>query len=115
VYERPRTAFVAGFMGEANVFETEGGRRVAVRPERMELLRSGASVPTGRTSRPGEVLDLVYLGDRSLALVRLETGADVRVAIESAGAADAESARWTRGDRALVAWRPADAHPLEGA
>ena len=38
VYERPRTAFVAGFLGEANIFE-EDGRRVAVRPERMTLRR----------------------------------------------------------------------------
>jgi ABC-type Fe3+/spermidine/putrescine transport system ATPase subunit len=113
VYERPRTAFVAGFLGEANVFDTEGGHRVAVRPERMELLRPGVSVSTARTARSGEVLDLVYLGDRTHAVVRLESGADIRVAIGRGGAIGVEGARWKRGDRAIVVWPTADAHPLE--
>ncbi|HYO46577.1 MAG TPA: ABC transporter ATP-binding protein [Gemmatimonadota bacterium] len=111
VYERPRTAFVAGFLGEANVFEVEDGGRIAVRPERMELLRPGATAPRDSIARAGELLELVYLGDRVHALVRLDTGRDVLVALRDGGRT--EGASWRRGDPAIVAWRSSDAHSLE--
>ena len=111
VYERPRTAFVAGFLGETNVFEDDAGRAVAVRPERMRVLRPGSALPHGFASRSGEIRDLVYLGDREHAIVGLRSGADFRVAL---GETDrAEGAAWKRGDEVVVAWRPDDAHALE--
>jgi ABC-type Fe3+/spermidine/putrescine transport system ATPase subunit len=111
VYERPRTEFVAGFLGEANVFEVEGGGRVAVRPERMALLRPGAAPARDATVRTGEVREIVYLGDRIHALVRLDSGRDVLVALRDAGGGQGES--WRRGDPAIVAWNPWDARPLQ--
>ncbi|MGH7566021.1 MAG: ABC transporter ATP-binding protein, partial [Gemmatimonadota bacterium] len=121
VYERPRTEFVAGFLGEANVFEAEGGGRVAVRPERMEILRPGETplsqakgrasenAPGEATSRAGEVREIVYLGDRVHAVVGLDFGQDVLVSLRDAGRT---KAAWQRGDRAIVAWRSEDEHPL---
>ncbi len=38
VYERPATAFVAGFVGTSNLLE-RAGRRFSVRPERIQLTR----------------------------------------------------------------------------
>jgi ABC-type Fe3+/spermidine/putrescine transport system ATPase subunit len=111
VYERPRTAFVAGFLGEANVFEGESGGAVAVRPERMRLLPPGSTVPTGFDTRAGEIRDLVYLGDREHAIVGIGSGADFRVALRDADRA--QDRGWKRGDSVIVAWRPEDAHPLE--
>ncbi|HJR53893.1 MAG TPA: ABC transporter ATP-binding protein, partial [Gemmatimonadota bacterium] len=111
VYERPRTAFVAGFLGETNVFEGDAGRPVAVRPERMRLLRPGSATPAGFASRPGEIRDLVYLGDREHAIVGLRIGTDFRVALAETDRA--EGAAWKRGDAVVVAWRPDDAHVLE--
>ncbi|HJU85858.1 MAG TPA: ABC transporter ATP-binding protein [Gemmatimonadota bacterium] len=113
VYERPRTAFVAGFLGEANVFEGEDGRTVAVRPERMRVLRPGSAVPAGLASRRGEIRDLVYLGDREHAIVGVGAGADLRVALRDADRFEGEG--WNRGDAVIVAWRPDDAHRLEDA
>jgi ABC-type Fe3+/spermidine/putrescine transport system ATPase subunit len=111
VYERPRTAFVAGFLGEANILEAEGRTRVAVRPERMALLRPGAAVAQDTPARAGEVREIVYLGDRVHAVVRLESGRDVLVALREAGRG--EDAAWRRGDPAIVTWRAGDAHALE--
>jgi putative spermidine/putrescine transport system ATP-binding protein len=113
VYERPRTAFVAGFLGETNVFEGSSGGAVAVRPERMRLLRPGSAVPAGLASRHGEIRDLVYLGDREHAIVGVGSGADLRVALRDADRFEGEA--WKRGDHAIVAWRLDDAHPLEDA
>jgi putative spermidine/putrescine transport system ATP-binding protein len=110
VYERPRTAFVAGFLGEANILEAEGGSRVVVRPERMALLRPAAAA-RDTTARAGEVREIVYLGDRVHAVVRLESGRDILVALREAGRG--EDAAWRRGDPALVTWRAGDAHALE--
>jgi putative spermidine/putrescine transport system ATP-binding protein len=110
VYERPRTAFVAGFLGEANVFELEGGGLASVRPERMELLRPGEAVPGERTSRPGEVREIVYLGDRVQAVVQLDSGLDVLVSLRDSVR---DQRAWRRGDPTIVAWRPGDAHLLE--
>ena len=108
VYENPRTEFVAGFLGETNVFD-EAGRRVAVRPERMELRRPGAAVSAGAIAREGEIREIVYLGDRVHAVVTLDTGRDVLVALRDQGA---ESA-WRRGEAAIVTWNVADTRPLE--
>jgi ABC-type Fe3+/spermidine/putrescine transport system ATPase subunit len=110
VYERPRNAFVAGFLGEANVFEAEGGL-VAVRPERMELLPPGdARIGSGTVTRPGEVREIVYLGDRVHALVRLDSGQEVLVSLRDVGR---ERNSWRRGDPAIVAWAAGDEQPLE--
>jgi ABC-type Fe3+/spermidine/putrescine transport system ATPase subunit len=124
VYERPRNAFVAGFLGEANVLEGDGGL-VAVRPERMELLRPAAdgvpedgvrtggsrAAPTGSetVTRRGEIREIVYLGDRVHALVRLDSGQEVLVGLRDPG----DRSSWRRGDPAVVAWAAADAQPLE--
>jgi putative spermidine/putrescine transport system ATP-binding protein len=101
---------VASFLGETNIFEGEAGRSVAVRPERVRLLPPGSAVPSGCSSLPGEIRDLVYLGDREHAIVELGSGADFRVDLRKAD--HAEGRVWKRGDAVMVAWRPDDAHPL---
>jgi ABC-type Fe3+/spermidine/putrescine transport system ATPase subunit len=108
VYENPRTEFVAGFLGETNVFD-EGGGRVAVRPERMELRRPGAVVSAAAIARAGEIREIVYLGDRVHAVVTLDSGRDVLVALMERGA----ESEWRRGDAAVVTWSAADARRLE--
>lgn len=112
VYERPRTAFVAGFLGEANILEREDGARVAVRPEWMEILRPDAPVSDGALARAGSVREIVYLGERARAVVRLESGEEVTVALPPRVASGAR-ASWRPGDPAVVAWRPGDARMLE--
>ncbi|TML34088.1 MAG: spermidine/putrescine ABC transporter ATP-binding protein [Actinobacteria bacterium] len=46
VYESPANAFVAGFVGVSNVVE-RGGRRFAVRPEKIHMTEAGAAAQTG--------------------------------------------------------------------
>lgn len=97
VYEEPTTAYVADFLGSANVLEVtavgpaEGGTafrigddvltaggaphepgsaKLVVRPERLRLEVSGA---TGQ-SLPGTVERVVYLGANSDVVVRLSDG-----------------------------------------
>jgi putative spermidine/putrescine transport system ATP-binding protein len=112
VYERPRTAFVAGFLGEANLLPGADSAPVAVRPEWMSLLRPEVPPAAGAIARSGEVREIVYLGERARAVVRLEGGDEVVVALPP-GAVSGGAAAWRRGDRAVVTWDPADSRPLE--
>lgn len=68
VYLRPRTAFVAGFLGAVNWI---GG--IGVRPEATRIARSGGA----RGCVPGRVTGSVFLGDRVEVQVRLVSGEDV--------------------------------------
>ncbi|WP_370657281.1 ABC transporter ATP-binding protein [Deinococcus sp. KNUC1210] len=69
LYEYPRTAFVADFVGRANVLPGERlgrpGTRLALRPERVEVL------PAGQGSWQASVREVQYLG----AQTRLELDA----------------------------------------
>jgi ABC-type Fe3+/spermidine/putrescine transport system ATPase subunit len=72
VYLRPRTRFVAGFLGEVNWLDGVG-----VRPEAMRIARDAAAECNGMRRREGEVTGMVFLGDRSRVQVRLKSGEQV--------------------------------------
>ncbi len=115
VYERPRTEFVARFVGEANVLtgRTLGAAdgRYALRPERADLFRAGEA-PAGVRSLDGVVQQVVYLGETIQVHVTAATGELLKVALRNAGQLGAPLA-WKTGDRASVAWRPEDLQRLE--
>ncbi len=141
IYENPRTAFVARFIGESNFFEGKvdgrsGGRltlrmargecitvpdtgaiadgalvRIAVRPEWMDVCRPG-QVPAGENSVPGTIREVIYLGETMHVLVTLADGIDVTVAVRNEGQL-IKPLPWKRGDAAAVAWLPEDCQLLE--
>jgi ABC-type Fe3+/spermidine/putrescine transport system ATPase subunit len=141
IYENPRTAFVAKFIGESNFFEgraeqptngrvtlrlAQGGHiavprspaiqdgapvRIAVRPEWMDVWRPG-EVPAGENALPGTIRDVIYLGETMHLLVTLADGADVTVAVRNEGQL-IKPLPWKRGDAAMVAWLPEDCQILE--
>jgi putative spermidine/putrescine transport system ATP-binding protein len=97
VYERPATEFVAGFVGTSNIVE-RGGRRVSVRPERIEL--NGAGVPA-------TVADVVFVGAFRRILVDTDTGDRLTVVRPNDGSTIEP------GTRVHVAWRDEDAYELQ--
>ena len=109
LYERPRTAFVAGFIGESNLLAGTDGQQLLVRPERIQLRRPGESAPAD--ARRGSVDEVIYLGDRIRVLVLLADG--TRVSASEANAGDERAAPWTRGEAVLISWRPEDARALD--
>jgi len=107
IYERPRTAFVARFIGECNLLERRvngGAEAIAVRPEWMELGPEGAA-PPGTEWRAGAVRDVVYLGETVHVVVGLDGGGQCRVALRNASREAARPA-WRIGDRAVAWWHP---------
>jgi spermidine/putrescine transport system ATP-binding protein len=141
IYENPRTAFVAKFIGESNFFEgsakeqsngqwligrtgvgsfrvphhpslTEGcDVRIAVRPEWMDVSRPEA-VPPGENALVGTIRDVIYLGETMHVIVTVPDIGDVTVAVRNEGQL-IKPLSWKRGDAAAVAWLPEDCQILE--
>ena len=71
LYTRPKTAFVAGFVGSANVVESGLAERLtgraqafAIRPELIRIVTDGAE-PADHVSTEGVLEDVLYHGARS--------------------------------------------------
>ena len=140
IYENPRTAFVAKFIGESNFFEGRARRRgahwelewphggtarlphhpnlqagkrvqIAVRPEWMDVWRPDA-VPAGENAVAGTIQDVIYLGETMHVLVRVTHVGNVTVAVRNEGQL-IKPLPWKRGDAAAVAWLPEDCQILE--
>ena len=134
IYEEPASRFVAGFIGDVNLFEgsleksgdgrslfrfagsadvidtdvdqSHSGRAVlAVRPERMRLLGEAGNLGVGF---PGTVLDAAYRGDTQILRVRLTDGTTVRVARFGADVGEDHP----RGSQVRVGFAPRDGRVL---
>jgi len=97
VYERPATEFVAGFVGTSNILE-RNGRRISVRPERIELHDAGESSAT--------VADVVFVGAFTRVLVDTDTGDRLTVIRQNDGST------LEPGARVGLSWRDADAYEI---
>ena len=142
VYEEPRTAFVADFIGEANFFEgvvTEGddARTVAVRQTNGRLWRIPRArgwvkgervviavrpewhdlflpgeVPPAENALAGTITEIVFLGETLHVVVDIGGGTLVRVALRNEGILQ-NPLRWQIGQAVEVGWLPQDAQVLE--
>jgi putative spermidine/putrescine transport system ATP-binding protein len=117
LYTRPRTAFVANFVGSANVVDAQAAERLtgrresfAIRPELIDLLAADAVPATGLISCSGTLEDVLYHGSSSRCHVRLDAGTVLAVARpESGSSADVPP----RGSSVRIAWRPESMVALE--
>jgi putative spermidine/putrescine transport system ATP-binding protein len=86
VYERPATAFVAGFVGTSNLLRGDVARAIVgeagtytVRPEKIRLAEPADAVGSDEISALGHVRSVVYLGPDTRYVVGLDAGADLVV------------------------------------
>ena len=118
LYNRPRTAFVANFVGSANVVDSDAALRLtghahpfAIRPELIHVLQPGETVPEGSLRCAGTVLDVLSHGASSRCRVRIDDATTLTVArAETSGLAAPVAA----GEAVQLAWRPEHAVPLQG-
>ncbi|UBU15360.1 ABC transporter ATP-binding protein [Nonomuraea gerenzanensis] len=119
IYERPATAFVAGFIGTSNLLagaatggelKVGGGKvlvpghdgdvTVTVRPEKITI---GTEEPEqGLSAVRGTVAEVVYLGTYNSYAVSLADGAEVTVFQQNAHDATATA---ERGDSVWLSWQ----------
>ena len=127
LYERPRTRFVAEFLGESNVFAGTLGRSgrdrvlvvdhhelvvsesaladgepaaIVVRPDHVAVVRDGA-VASGHNVLAGTVREVIYLGTARKLEVEMPDGRTMIVREP----ADVPAAV-TRGDDVRLSWDP---------
>ena len=118
LYNRPQTAYVASFVGSANVIGQAAAMALsgraqafAIRPELIELRAMDEPVADGAMHCSGEILDVLYHGATSRWHVRVDETTTLVVArTESVLAADA--AAFAAGQRVRLAWRPEHTVPL---
>lgn len=86
LYERPATAFVAGFVGTSNLLRGEAARTLVgdeglftVRPEKIRLADRGAQVAHDEVGADGTIRNVVYLGPDTRYIVALDAGSELVV------------------------------------
>ena len=138
VYERPRTTFVAGFIGVSNlmpgtVASASGGRgtvrldsgpevetrvdgiangercHAVVRPEKLRIHHAGDGGGDGMPSVDGVVESSVYLGTSTQIVVRLSDGVAMTVLVPNASAAE-RSRLPGGGAQVRLSWAPEHIH-----
>ncbi len=112
IYERPRTRFVADFVGSSNVLDPDfcaahGCPRVwaSLRPEKIRLKLAGCPVEPGILHAEGTVAAVLYQG--AVQRVTVDVGGTLLSAVAPPG----EAARV--GEPAVLAWPPEALHALE--
>jgi putative spermidine/putrescine transport system ATP-binding protein len=104
IYERPASAFVAGFVGVSNMIERDG-RRFAVRPEKIRMTDAGAIPARGEHAETGKIRDVVYAGMVTRYLVELDGGGELQVVRQNLETSSAEALD-AKGRAVLLEWRP---------
>ncbi len=86
LYERPVSAFVAGFVGTSNLLTGEAAKALVgsdglftVRPEKIRLAERGAQVADDEVGADGTIRNVVYLGPDTRYIVALDAGSDLVV------------------------------------
>jgi putative spermidine/putrescine transport system ATP-binding protein len=103
VYERPKSEFVAGFIGISNLIERDG-RHMTVRPEKIQLLGDGEEAPAGTRTESGTISDVVYVGVITRYIIDLDAGGQLVVARQNEQSP--AKTQTARGTRARIAWLP---------
>jgi putative spermidine/putrescine transport system ATP-binding protein len=120
VYERPRTVFVAGFVGTTNLLIGDLAERLtgtpgpaAIRPERIRLLPCDTAAGAGEASATGSIREAVYLGMHTRYTIDLDGGGELAVVAQNLDA-DAADAACAQGRRVRLAWEPPAIRALVG-
>jgi spermidine/putrescine transport system ATP-binding protein len=135
LYERPKTRFVAGFLGVSNLLPARaegpangqmtfrlsdssivrvppsivegrsGAVSLGVRPEKIRLIEPTKDVPAGLNQAPGVIVDASYLGVSTQYIVALADGHRVSVYEQNVERAT-KAELWAPGEQVVMAWSP---------
>jgi putative spermidine/putrescine transport system ATP-binding protein len=110
LYERPASAFVAGFVGTSNLLGGEAARAVigrdgtfTVRPEKIRILEPDVAAGPGQCSATGVVSDVAYLGSQTRFVVRLDAGGELVVTQQNLATSSMEALA-ARGRPVRLVW-----------
>ena len=118
VYERPASAFVAGFVGTSNLVEGQAALALvgrdgvhSIRPEKLRVADPGSEPASGERSADGRVAEVVYAGPVSRYVVDLDAGVRL-VALQSNSAGGSVETAGMRDRRVSLLWRDEHVVPV---
>jgi putative spermidine/putrescine transport system ATP-binding protein len=113
LYEKPASAFVAGFVGTSNLLEGSVARQLVgedgtfvVRPEKLLMHAETGAPPADPTTcvASGVVREVVYLGASTHSIVELDAGATLTVSHQNSDVS-IDAALERRQQRVVLSWR----------
>jgi putative spermidine/putrescine transport system ATP-binding protein len=120
VYERPLTAFVAGFVGTSNLLTDDAARSIVgsegtftVRPEKIHLADPDADVGADESSARGRIRSVVYLGSDTRYVVALDAGGDLVVTQQNLATSSMEALA-AQGKAVRLIWKRQHNFPVTG-
>ncbi|HEX6472440.1 MAG TPA: ABC transporter ATP-binding protein [Streptosporangiaceae bacterium] len=123
VYERPASAFVAGFVGTSNLIAGAVAEKLlgrdgtySIRPEKIRVLPDGDPDPGGggEHGAAGTVADVVYAGAATRFVVDLDAGGRL-VAVQQNLQTSSMDVLGLRGARVRLAWHAEHEFPIAAA
>jgi spermidine/putrescine transport system ATP-binding protein len=135
LYERPKTRFVAGFLGVSNLLSVnadgssgdyaafrlgdgtacrvpaalatgrKGNIALGVRPEKIRLSEPSKDIPAGHNRLNGVIAHASYLGVSTQYIVQLPDGNRVTVFEQNVERAT-KSELWATGEEVVLSWQP---------
>jgi putative spermidine/putrescine transport system ATP-binding protein len=116
IYERPATAFVAGFVGISNLCSgqlartlTGSDRPFAIRPEKILITPSPLPAANGEVSIKGIIASVTYLGANTRYTIAVD-GGELTVARQNA----AGESGYGVGQTVVLSWPQRFNQPLQG-
>ena len=137
LYERPRTAFVANFLGISNLIDAKvtgderlethdgaklhapecggltGDVRVGVRPEKITLIPAGEPVPDGSNVLKGTIVVAAFLGVSIQYVIKAAGGEELNVFAQNTDGSEPEAL--AVGREVQLTWRPEHTFVVEHA
>jgi putative spermidine/putrescine transport system ATP-binding protein len=121
VYERPATAFVAGFVGTSNLLSGSVAERIVgqagtftVRPEKIRLAEPEDPVAEDESTALGRIRNVVYLGPDTRYIVALDAGSDL-VVVQQNLATSSMDALATKDRAVRLVWKRQHNFPVGDA
>ncbi len=118
IYEQPATPFVAGFVGVSNLITGDLAKSLfgsegtwSVRPEKITITETPASVAPGDQCVNGRVHEVIYAGMSTRYLVDLPQEQSLSVVIQNSTERDTYQG-WVRGSEVQLTWNSASAKAL---
>jgi putative spermidine/putrescine transport system ATP-binding protein len=110
VYNHPKTRFVAGFLGAANIVDSTDAMKafgknhnLSIRPERMRILPQSEKPSNGEMSVSGIIKEVAFVGANTIFMVKTEFGFMLNVSRTNTELLGRDTS-FATGDQVLVAW-----------
>jgi putative spermidine/putrescine transport system ATP-binding protein len=118
IYEVPKTAFVAGFVGVSNLVSGKAAEEItgspkmfSIRPEKIRLVQPGTAMGESVYGAAGTTREVVYLGMYTRYMVDLDQGGELVVVQQNLDTTSMDVLS-ARGQRVWLVWEKAHVHEV---